>query len=190
MAQISKTAGTAFLVFMILFSSSIQAENTKNENPMYSVKSTSFTVYFAKTADIETLFDNLDNRKADTDTEWTSDSEFKTEAALLIKRIEAVFTAVKEKSGLNIELTGRERIIILKDQTALQAMFKKLYGVEYKDGISFYSAKLKTVFTAEDAMTARILAHELTHMVNDLHYNGKLDTDADEKAAYKMETLF
>ncbi|MFH1709359.1 MAG: hypothetical protein ABIF71_15785 [Planctomycetota bacterium] len=150
----------------------------------------SVTLFVANDANLGKLFGNLRNFKADTDSTLAKDAGIRVQAEALARRVDAIFNAVREASGFDVTITGHERVVVLKDYNALQAMFKKIYGREYPEGISFYCARMNTVFTTENAMSGKILAHEFTHMVVDLQAELTLTMAENEEFAYKMETVF
>jgi hypothetical protein len=183
-----------FLTCAIMFSlvSALSGEEKEKKEKWQKVSNDSFTVILSKKADIETLYGRIWARrlKENIRMEEPEEKTKKEKLELLMGRITKIFEYVKKIRELDPEYKGNERIVILRNKQQLRKMFMKLYNRDYKRGISFYSSRLNTIFTTEDVINAPILAHEMTHMVNNLEFKGHMTVDDDEDSAYRMEVFF
>jgi len=154
------------------------------------VSSPSFTVMIPKDTEFATIFSNLASRQVDGPRHMDTSNGRTAQLKALVSRIENVFAAVVRLHGKDFEFTGRERVVVLRTREELHKLYKRYYGTSKPRMLAFYSPARKTVYTCAATLSARSLAHELTHMVNDLHYKGSLPLRQNERDAYGMEVNF
>jgi len=186
MKKKAKIAAAAALLGFLLFPAASGAEAA-----WLKFSDGTFTVYISSSADMEKLYRNLRSPALPPLEKPAPGTSRKEKARLLAARIKAIFARVRELSKLDVTLTGREKIVVLRDTEQLAAVFRAIYRVPYRDGgYSFYSPSRRTIYITEHTFCARILAHEMTHLVNHLYYHGSLPLEKDEERAYKMEVNF
>lgn len=89
-----------------------------------------------------------------------------------IKNASAILTAVKHKTGINVDL-GDLWIVVEKSRAQVMAECQRLHPSNKTQEVSFYDFKTNTIYTYArstlfyDAVTAPILAHEFTHALQD-----------------------
>jgi len=86
---------------------------------------------------------------------------------VLSKKFDAIFNRVQETLDMypsNIHVA----INIYKERHELDAAYEEIFN-EPNQSVSFYVYKTNTIYTTEDAINERLLAHEMAHCIID-HY--------------------
>ena len=83
------------------------------------------------------------------------------------------------------DFNGRERVLITKDFNEYEKISEELGA----DEGSYACFHIDTIYIAPEVFNPRVIAHELTHLINSRR-RVKIDSNKDEELAYKIESIF
>lgn len=157
------------LILVALIACFIFVDGVYSEEEAWDVFSTEFsTVFYEKEVDLNTL-DRLINLRF---SDFYSLGRFEQDVALSIEEIlsnkfDAIFNKVEEILDMYPPRI-HVRVNIYKTNDSLDAAYEEIFN-EPNTASSFYIYKTNTIYTVEDFISERILAHEMAHCIID-HY--------------------
>jgi len=155
-----------FILFLLIFAISGAAYSQEEAGGVFSTRFCA--VFYEEGVDLMTVNRRINLGFPDfySPRRYTEKVDLSTEN-ILSEKFDAIFARIEDildmhPSGIHVNIN------IYKTRDGLDAAYEEIFN-EPNTAVSFYIYKTNTIYTTENAINERILAHEMAHCIID-HY--------------------